>query len=216
MPASKVPFTITYRNPGAKAPIFVAGGFSGSEWQPKEMEETAGKNGSPIYRVEVFAEAGSKVQYKFRFGTGNTWVLDEDAPIETDDAGNRYNVVDVPGVAGPSEASGSRAGTLKPVPKAVTEIKNRSAPHSGASTPTYARTAAEVADSAEILDKGESEPEISDGEAGRKGVRRLSSTPIPEVASTAAEVANTAEALDAEEVRKETCSTLYQLKATHL
>lgn len=202
MPTSKVPLTITYRHLGAESPVFVAGPFSGSEWQPKEMEKTVDENGDQIYRAEVLAEAGFKVQYKFRFGNGNTWVLDEDAPIETDDAGNRYNVMDVPRATGSPEASRARSGTVKPVPKAVAEIKNRSAPRSGTGTPIFARTAAEVADSAAILDKEESEPEISDGEAGRKGVRRLSSTPIQEVASTAAEVANTAETLDAEEVSR--------------
>lgn len=100
-----------------------------------------------------------------------------------------------------TDARDFAASTPKAVPKAITEILNQSAPHSGTSTPGFVRTAAEVADSAAILDKEESEPEIPDEEAGRKGVRRMSSTPIAEVAGTAAEVANTAEALDAEKVR---------------
>jgi len=67
---------------------------------------------------------------------------------------------------------------------------------SGRSTPAYARTAAEVADSAALLDEEEPYPDIPDDEAGRLGVRRLSSTPIPKVAQTAAEVADSAMFLD--------------------
>ncbi len=87
-----------------------------------------------------------------------------------------------------------------PVANAAKELLSRSDPRSGASTPGFVRTTAEVADTAALLDREESEPEISDGEAGKIGYRRLSSTPIPEVARTAAEVADTAEKLDSEEV----------------
>jgi len=72
-------------------------------------------------------------------------------------------------------------------------------PRSGASTPGFVRTAAEVADSAALLDKEEPEPELPDEEAGRLGLRRLSSTPIPDVAKIAAEVADTAQYLDTED-----------------
>lgn len=89
----------------------------------------------------------------------------------------------------------------KPLPwfaNAAKEILSRNDPHtdSGASTPSFVRTAAEVADSAALLDKEEAEAEVPDEEAGRTGYRRLSATPIPEVASTAAEVADTAQRLD--------------------
>lgn len=73
---------------------------------------------------------------------------------------------------------------------------------SGSSTPDFARTAAEVADSAALLDKEEPAPDIPDDEAGRLGFRRLTSTPIKEVAKTAAEVADTAQLLDAEEAEE--------------
>lgn len=189
MASSKVPLLITYRAPGVTPPVFVAASFPSGKSQPKEMELTEDKNSEPVFKTEVLVEPGSKVQYRFRIGTGDRWVLDKDVPTVTDDAGNQYNVVDSP------------QGTAKPLPKAVTEILNRSAPQSGASTPTMARNAAEVADSAAILDKEDSEPEMPDEEAGRQGFRRLSSTPITEVANTAAEVAGTAEVLDAEEVR---------------
>jgi hypothetical protein len=63
-------------------------------------------------------------------------------------------------------------------------------------TPEFAKTAAEVAESAATLDPREPTPPISDEEAGRIGFRRMSRTPIPEVAKTAAEVADVAATLD--------------------
>jgi hypothetical protein len=65
-------------------------------------------------------------------------------------------------------------------------------------TPELAETAAEVAESAALLDRDRDPPTppISDEEAGRIGYRRMSSTPIPEVAKTAAEVADVAAKLD--------------------
>lgn len=72
---------------------------------------------------------------------------------------------------------------------------------SQAVTPLYAETAAEVADSAAILDREASPAPLSDEEAGHIGERRLSATPIPEVALTAAEVADSAAIIDKEDVR---------------
>jgi hypothetical protein len=66
----------------------------------------------------------------------------------------------------------------------------------GARTPELADVAAQVAESAALLDRDEPTPPISDEEAGQIGFRRMSSTPIPEVAKTAAEVADTAALLD--------------------
>ncbi len=63
-------------------------------------------------------------------------------------------------------------------------------------TPMYAKTAAEVADSAAMLDREPSPAPVSDEEAGLTGERRMSGTPIPQVALTAAEVADTAAILD--------------------
>ncbi|CAI4218353.1 unnamed protein product [Parascedosporium putredinis] len=38
-------------------------------------------------------EPGTEIQYKFRVGTGNWWVLKEDSPTVTDSAGNQNNVL---------------------------------------------------------------------------------------------------------------------------
>ncbi|KAE9367435.1 hypothetical protein N431DRAFT_470868 [Stipitochalara longipes BDJ] len=64
-------------------------------------------------------------------------------------------------------------------------------------TPELAETAAEVSESAALLDRDRDPPTppMSDEEAGRIGYRRMSSTPIPEVAKTAAEVADVAATL---------------------
>ena len=63
-------------------------------------------------------------------------------------------------------------------------------------TPDLANVAAEVADSAALLDETPPTPPMSDEDAGKIGYRRLSHTPIPEVAETAAEVADSAAQID--------------------
>jgi len=92
----------------------------------------------------------------------------------------------------------SGSSRLPAVANAAKALLDTKEPRSGTSTPGYARTAAEVADSAALVDQEEPEPELSDAEAGKTGYRRLSSTPIPEVAQAAAEVADSAQALDRE------------------
>lgn len=67
-------------------------------------------------------------------------------------------------------------------------------------SPNYATVAAEVADSAALLNKEKPETPVPDEVAGKIGYRRLTSTPITEVARTAAEVADTARELDGVEV----------------
>ena len=92
----------------------------------------------------------------------------------------------------------------KPVHKDLLAVLRQDSPvpRSDASTPDFARTAAEVADSAALLDKEDPVPDLPDDEAGRLGFRRLTATPIKEVAKTAAEVADTAQILDAEEAEE--------------
>lgn len=211
------------------------------------MDYTTEEGGEHAFTTAILAEAGSKVQYKFRLGLGDWWVLNEDAPTVTDNAGNRNNVAEVPSIAEPSNPAAVVATAkmianneggqyhdqdansavtkdtptdtpdtpkdtpkdtpdtlaenrmLKPVANAAAEIMNRSGRQSGINTPTFVKVAAEVADSAAMLDKEDPEPDIPDDEAGRIGLRRMSATPIKEVAATAAEVANTAQTLDQEE-----------------
>ncbi len=102
------------------------------------------------------------------------------------------------------ENRGAFGGALGGTPKGPLEVLKQefAASRSAAGTPEFVRTAAEVADSAAVLDAEEPEAEISDEEAGKLGVRRLSSTPIPQVAITAAEVADSARLLDLDDVDK--------------
>ena len=113
--------------------------------------------------------------------------------IVTDEAGNRNNKMEV-------KQSPPAQAKPKPLHKDLLTVLHQDGPvpRSDTSTPDFVRTAAEVADSAALLDKEAPEPDVSDSEAGRLGLRRLTHTPIQEVAKTAAEVADTAQSLDAE------------------
>jgi hypothetical protein len=99
MSTSKVPLTISYHKAGTKPPLFIAGEFSDPHWHPLEMEYVTDVNGDHTFTAHVLAEPGSKVQYKFRIGIGDWWVLDEDAPTSTDSAGNLNNVLTAPSSA---------------------------------------------------------------------------------------------------------------------
>ena len=72
-----------------------------------------------------------------------------------------------------------------------------------------ANTAADVADAAALLDVEQPTPPISDAEAGRIGLRRLSQTPIADVAAVASEVSDSAALLDKDDlpVRLFLCKT---------
>jgi hypothetical protein len=63
------------------------------------MDYTTDENGEHTFTKVILAEASSKVQYKFRLGLGDWWVLDENAATATDDAGNRNNIAEVPSIA---------------------------------------------------------------------------------------------------------------------
>lgn len=76
----KVPVTITHRVRDIQPPLFVAGTFSDPQWTPQEMECTAGSDRENIFTQKLEVDPGSKIQYKFRVGHGNWWMLDEDAP----------------------------------------------------------------------------------------------------------------------------------------
>jgi hypothetical protein len=111
----------------------------------------------------------------------------------------------VPEISQPANIEAEAPSTKKPVQSPFAEKHTSridalqaedSDAREGARTPDIANVAAEVADTAAFLDRGQSTPPISDEEAGRIGYRRLSNTPIPEVASTAAEVADVAAKLD--------------------
>lgn len=72
--------TIKYRKPGTQPPIFVAGSFSTPTWEPTEMKYTTDPDGEHTFTKTFEAQKGTEIQYKFRVGTGEWWVLDEQAP----------------------------------------------------------------------------------------------------------------------------------------
>lgn len=89
---------------------------------------------------------------------------------------------------------------VQPLPRVEALKLSGKADRSGTSTPEYARTAAEVAESAAWIDPATPEPEVSDEVAGEVGYRQMTSTPPQEAADTAAEVADAAKSLDINEV----------------
>ena len=96
MAAPKIPVTISYHAPGTKPPLFVAGTFSDPQWEPMEMEYDTGEGGELVFKKIVSAELGTEIQYKFRVGTGDWWVLSENTPTVKDEAGNCNHVLRVP------------------------------------------------------------------------------------------------------------------------
>jgi hypothetical protein len=80
MSDSKRRYTITFGRKGIQPPLYIAGSFSSPEWQPQEMEHTRGDDHEVIFTKDIFVEAGSQIQYKFRVGTGDWWILDDSAP----------------------------------------------------------------------------------------------------------------------------------------
>lgn len=96
MAEPKVPVTITYRNPGTKPPLYVAGSFSSPQWVDHLMDYTTGDDGEHTFTKKLEVQPDSKFQYKLRIGDGDWWVLNEDSPIVTDALGNRNNLLESP------------------------------------------------------------------------------------------------------------------------
>ncbi|KAI1488127.1 hypothetical protein F5X96DRAFT_106474 [Biscogniauxia mediterranea] len=191
MASPKIPVTFTFHKDGTQPPVFVAGSFSDPSWQPQEMDAAMKENGEYSFTKHVEVGDASEIQYKFRIGLGDWWTIDSTADTVTDAQGNVNNVL--------------KPSPIKPIPEIIPAEVSRvralkeSAPPSGVQTLDFGTTAADVADSAKLLDPTTPEPTITDEEAGRVGVRRLSATPIDEVARTAAEVAEDAAKLDSDD-----------------
>ncbi|KAI1213264.1 uncharacterized protein F4807DRAFT_256777 [Annulohypoxylon truncatum] len=190
MSPRKVPITLTYQKNGTGPPVYVAGSFSDPPWQPQEMDVSIDQHGTHIFTKKVMVDDGTEIQYKFRIGSGDWWVLDDNADTVVDEMGNMNNILRV------SIDTAQEADTKAPNPR-IDSLKGLPT-NNGGQAPNIAKTAAEVADTARVIDAGTPEPEISDAEAGRIGIRRLSHTPINEVAQTAMEVSKTAATLDAD------------------
>lgn len=130
----------------------------------------------------------------------------------TDDAGNKNNLLEAPSLQDMDPAQDDTTGEnshydannlvqqMQPDPRVEALKLSDKVDRSATSTPEYARTAAEVADSAALVDPATPEPEVSDEVAGEVGYRQMTSTPPKEAANTAAEVADAAKILDTDEV----------------
>lgn len=81
MADTKTSVIIKYSKPGAAPPIYLAGSFPDSVWQPQEMEYTNDSEDHYVFSKAVEVEEGKEYQYKFRIGDGDWWMSDEDAPI---------------------------------------------------------------------------------------------------------------------------------------
>jgi len=218
--------SIVYRKPGTQPPIYVAGTFSNPPWAPYEMDYTTDADGEHTFAKRITAEPGSKIQYKFRVGRGDWWVLHDGLPTVTDAAGFKNHEMEVPQLRGPTEVepaqkvNAQKHESDEPVSLTATTTNDETtrtavkeepeepakqslpsypkAAAQGTSTPDYANVAAEVADSAALLNEEEPETPVPDDLAGKIGYRRMSNTPIADVARTAAEVADTAKELDSD------------------
>ncbi|GKT53285.1 PT repeat family protein [Colletotrichum tofieldiae] len=208
-----VSLTITYKKPGTQPPIFVAGSFSDPEWQPQEMQFTTEDGGEHTFHKNIEVPPSTQIQYKFRVGLGDWWVLNEDAPTAPESQEyKQLNGDDGEQAAKASEsmeaskaAAAQSASQLEPKPKIIDHLKDEERQRLS-STPIeqVADTAAEVADSAAKLDAEEDTTRLAPlpkgvGQLKDEERKRLSSTPIEQVASVAAEVADSAQKLDADE-----------------
>ena len=76
--------TLTYQGGrDTRPPLFVAGTFTEPPWTPQEMECSTGRDGEVTFSKTCVIKPGADVQYKFRIGTGDWWVLNERSPTGT-------------------------------------------------------------------------------------------------------------------------------------
>lgn len=109
MTAAPVPAVIAFRKSGIRPPVYLAGTFSDPPWQPLEMDHALREDGEHDFKKEISGEPGSKIQYKFRIGE-DWWVLDENTPTVTDDAGNTNHVLEVKPPTEQVQAQGPNPG----------------------------------------------------------------------------------------------------------
>lgn len=82
-PAMKRSARITFSNAGTQPPVFVAGTLTA--WEPMEMTIALERNkdGDLVFYKEFEEVEEGEHQYKFRLGTGDWWVTDDNAPKGT-------------------------------------------------------------------------------------------------------------------------------------
>ena len=82
MSQATVLHTIEFRTDDADAEfgVTVAGTFSDPVWLPQEMSIGTDADGEKLYTIQVPVEPGKAYQYKFKLGSHN-WVVNENEPI---------------------------------------------------------------------------------------------------------------------------------------
>lgn len=78
---SQVPVRFTYQKDGTAPPVYVAGTFSNPSWQPFEMDVSLDENGLYTFSKVIDVSVASDIQYKFRIGSGDWWLCNENAEI---------------------------------------------------------------------------------------------------------------------------------------
>ncbi|KAI0389919.1 hypothetical protein F5Y17DRAFT_472361 [Xylariaceae sp. FL0594] len=148
MSSRKIPVTLSFQKRGVTPPLFVAGTFSDPPWHPYEMEASADQHGVFVFTKQVMVDEASEIQYKFRHASDDWWELDPDADTTTDSQGNVNNILRLPQRRDTQETSGAEKQGLG------NDDANRERRRRLSLPPLEepARTAAEVADSAVLLD----------------------------------------------------------------
>ena len=77
MASPQVHVKLSYRRNDTVPPVYVAGNFSNPPWQPLEMDVTKGEDGQNLFSKDIDVDEGFEIQYKFRIGSGDWWVVDE-------------------------------------------------------------------------------------------------------------------------------------------
>ncbi|KAI9166847.1 hypothetical protein HJFPF1_02962 [Paramyrothecium foliicola] len=176
MATPRIPLTVQFSKFGTRPPVFVAGTFTEPEWTPQEMQHSPSSDGELLFTAQVFVVPGTEHQYKFRLGPGDWWVLDDNAPTVNDSAGNQNNVLrvshptesvanaarqkqatfphDIKDTSGATRQAISRPKSLAATLASDLEVQ---ADDERSATPIaqVSSTAAEVADTAALLDRDE-------------------------------------------------------------
>ncbi|KXJ94498.1 hypothetical protein Micbo1qcDRAFT_193650 [Microdochium bolleyi] len=182
----------TYQKPGTQPPVYIAGTFSDPPWQPHEMEAAQNDDGEYLFTKSWPVEGGVDVQYKFRIGSGDWWVLNDDEDVVDDGHGNFNNTLSVTRFSIAQKSNDED----KPLPSRLGALRGPGTP-SRTLTPDFVRTTIEVSDSAALL-----HDEVPSREIPRHvpapvvDLHAQMHTPVEETAGTAAEVADTAAKLD--------------------
>ncbi|KAK7754222.1 hypothetical protein SLS62_003799 [Diatrype stigma] len=175
---TRVPVRFTYQKDDTVPPVYVAGTFSDPAWQPFEMDVTQNENGQNIFSKVIDVSDASDIQYKFRIGSGNWWLCNENAETITDEQGNINNILRVPSCR-----------SDKTSPESLDSGDTQT-------SPDLASTASEVADSAALLDRNT--PETPD-QVGRTDSTPPSESPTGAASEIEPEAPNTSRKLDSDQ-----------------